>query len=255
MVMKLTVERLGFKYGNREALREITLSVEKNELVSIVGPNGSGKSTLLKCMDRILKPSFGAAFLDGKGMDKMSSKELAKEIGYVPQNAAQSFSLTVFDAVLLGRKPYMKFRVGEEDRKKVAEAMKLTGIESLSERYFDELSGGEKQKVLIARALAQETKVLLLDEPTSNLDIKHQLEILELTRSLRGKRDISVVMAIHDLNLASRFSDRIVMLKDGEVFAAGEPDNVFTEENISSIYGVAVHIVKHNSGAHYIVPV
>jgi len=253
--MKLTVERLGFKYGNREALREITLSVEKNELVSIVGPNGSGKSTLLKCMDRILKPSFGAAFLDGKGMDKMSSKELAKEIGYVPQNAAQSFSLTVFDAVLLGRKPYMKFRVGEEDRKKVAEAMKLTGIESLSERYFDELSGGEKQKVLIARALAQETKVLLLDEPTSNLDIKHQLEILELTRSLRGKRDISVVMAIHDLNLASRFSDRIVMLKDGEVFAAGEPDNVFTEENISSIYGVAVHIVKHNSGAHYIVPV
>ena len=255
MVMKLSVEKLGFRYGRREILKEITLALEKNEVLTVVGPNGSGKSTFLKCMDRILKPYCGTALLDGKGIDKMGSKELAREIGYVPQSAVQSFPLTVFDAVLLGRKPYMNFWVSGEDREKVSEAMELTGIESLSERYFDELSGGEKQRVLIARVVAQETKVLLLDEPTSNLDIRHQLEILTLVRNLGEKRELSVIIAIHDLNLASRFSDRIVMLKDGEVFAVGEPENILTNENISSIYGVAVHRVRHHSGAHYVIPV
>jgi iron complex transport system ATP-binding protein len=205
-------------------------------------------------LDRILKPQRGTVFVDGKEITRMKAKEVARKFGYMPQGSQPVFPSTVFDTVLLGRRPHMGFWVTQRDREIVAEALKLMGIENMASRYFDELSGGERQKVLIARVLAQEPEIILLDEPVSNLDIKHQLEVLMLLKNLKQRRSFTVILAIHDLNLASRFSDKIVMLKEGKIFAVGSPDAVLTEENICSVYGVACRVESFDSGRPYVFP-
>ena len=230
-------------YRSIKALDGVTVEFEDKSVTVVVGPNGAGKTTLLKCINGVLKPKAGAVLLDGKDIERFKLMELARRVGYVPQSAPHYLPLTVFEVVALGRRPYVKWELGEGDLRAIEKAMKVVGVNHLSDRYFDELSGGERQKVLIAMALAQEPEVLLLDEPTSNLDIKHQLEVLNLIRRLAHEGGLTVVMAMHDLNMASRFSDNMVMLKDGCVFAIGSPKEVLTPENIRAVYGVEVSVL------------
>jgi len=242
--LKLIINKLSFNYKSVAALKDVELELGLDEVLGIVGPNGSGKSTLLKCIDRILKPNQGAVLIDGRDAANIGLGELSKIIGYVPQSSTSTFPFTVFDVVLMGRRPYIRWSVSESDKEIVAEILKFLGISELAARHFNELSGGEQQKVIVARALAQQPQILLLDEPTSNLDIKHQLEVLSIVKSLTRSRQLSVIMAMHDLNLASRFSDRMLMLKHGCIFAVGTPESVLTEENIESVYGVKSHVTN-----------
>ncbi|MCP8306507.1 MAG: ABC transporter ATP-binding protein [archaeon] len=242
--MRLVINKLSFSYRSTAALKDVTVEVNIGEVLSIVGPNGSGKSTLLKCIDRILKPNQGAVLIDGKDVANMGLRELSKMMGYVPQNSTNTFPFTVFDVVLMGRRPHIRWSVSERDKEIVAEILEFLGIDKLAARHLNELSGGEQQKVIVARALAQQPQILLLDEPTSNLDIKHQLEILSILRGLTQSMQRSVIVAMHDLNLASRFSDRMIMLKQGCIFAIGTPESVLTEENIETVYGVKSHVTN-----------
>ena len=250
--MKLRVKGLFFKYNGTDALRDVDLEVNEHEIVSIVGPNASGKTTLLKCINKLLKPYIGTVYMDGSSTAKMNVRELARKVSSVPQISLRSFPFKVFDVVLMGRKPYIKWQLAEEDLKVVEESMKLVGIENLTSKYFDELSGGVMQKVLIAKAITQKPELLILDEPTTHLDIKHQFEILNLIRTLAKSRDIAVLMAIHDLNLAARFSDRICMIKEGRIFASGSPKDVLTLENIREVYDVEVKVLKSEEFIHII---
>jgi len=251
--MKLEIMDACFSYGSRPALENVTMSIKEGEVVSIVGPNGSGKSTLLKCINRILKPE-GAILVDGTDLAGVKLKELAKLIGYVPQSINHSFPTTVFDTVLLGRKPYVSWSISSQDIEIVSNILSLMGLKDMALRQSNELSGGERQKVFIARALAQEPDVLLLDEPTSNLDMRHQLEVLEIVKSMTKTKKMAVMMAIHDLNLAAQFSDRLIFLENGNIYNAGTPVEVITVENIRRIYGVKVDIIKNSRHLH-IIPV
>jgi len=251
-LVNITIKGLTFSYNSHKILDDLNVVIENSEILSLVGPNGSGKTTLIKCIDRILKPR-GSILLDGRDLDRMSRQEVARQIGYVPQSSSTPLSTTVFDTVLMGRRPHIGWRVSDSDLGKVAEVLERLHLEALAMRDFSKLSGGQKQKVLIARALAQEPAVLLLDEPTSNLDMLHQLEVMESVSCLVKEKKISVVMAIHDLNLASRFSDKLVMLKEGKVYAAGEPKDLLSKTNIGRVYGIEA-MVLDALGRPYIVP-
>lgn len=251
--MILEVKGVQFGYKSRLVLKDISLNVSGGEVLSLVGPNGSGKTTLLKCMNRILKTQKGTVFVAGRDVGKMKTKEMARAMGYVPQSANSSFPLTVFDTVLLGRTPHVTFKVNERDKEMVFSALTMMGLEAMAFRTFNELSGGERQKVLIARALAQEPEVLLLDEPTSNLDLRHQLEVLGTIASLVKGKGLLAVIAIHDLNLASRYSDSIVMLKDGVIYATGKAGEILNAANIREVYGVDA-TVNGDSGRPYVIP-
>jgi iron complex transport system ATP-binding protein len=242
--LKLKINKLSFSYNSTPILKDVELEVGLGEMVCIVGPNGSGKSTMLKCINQILETEQNSVLIDGQDVNSLSLRELSMIMGYVPQTSTSAFSFTVFDVVLMGRKPYINWNLSDRDSEIVAEMLDFLGIGDLAMRHFTELSGGEQQKVIIARALAQQPKLLLLDEPTSSLDIKHQLEILCILKSLAETQHCSVIVAMHDLNLASRFSDRLLMLKRGCVFAVGTPESVLTEENIESVYGVKVRVSK-----------
>ncbi len=241
--MSITVKGLSFSYNSKPVLKNLSFDVRAGEVVFIVGPNGSGKTTLLKCIAGILKPR-GAVLVEGLNL---SGKDLAKRLAYVPQRSDVAF-LTVFDIILLGRKPHMGFRPGKEDYEVVREVITLMDLDELAFRRVDELSGGEVQKVMIARALAQKPRILLLDEPTNNLDVRNQIEIMRLIRKIAKESGISVVSTMHDLNLASLYADRILMLKDGEIFAEGGLE-VLTKENIRAVYGIDVEVVRFNGKA------
>jgi iron complex transport system ATP-binding protein len=249
---KITIEGLIFSYGKTKILDGIDLAVAGREVLSLVGPNGCGKTTLIKCISGILRPR-GRVFLGERAVASMTRREVARYIGYVPQSTTSVLTTTVFDAVLMGRRPRMGWTVSDEDLDRVVEVMKLLHVEEFALRDFLELSGGQKQRVLIARALAQEPEVLLMDEPTSNLDIRHQLEVMETLRSLVKRTGVSAILAIHDLNLAARYSDTLVMLKDGKVHARGDPFALLTEENIRTIFGVEAAVIR-NLDRPYVVP-
>lgn len=250
--MKLKVKGICFRYGSREVLRDVELEARPGEVLSIIGPNGAGKSTLLRCINRILKPYLGTVYLDGKELFNLKAQERARMMGYVPQASGEVFPCTVFETVLMGRRPHLSWGVEKGDLEVVGEVLHRMGLMGFAERYLYELSGGEKQKVLIARALAQEPDVLLLDEPTSNLDVKHQLEVLELVREAAKQQGKCVLMVMHDLNMAVRFSDQLLMLKNGLVFAAGNPQAVLTPENIKAVYEVEAMVMTTGLGPHVI---
>jgi len=254
LALNLTVNNLSFKYDGTQVLEDVNIEVKIGEMLSIVGPNGSGKSTLLKCINRILKTQQNTVLIDGEDTSKLNLKELSKIMGYVPQNSTNTFPFTVFDIVLMGRKPYIHWSLSERDTEIVAEMMNYIGIGNLAMRHFNELSGGEQQKVIIARALAQQPQFLLLDEPTSSLDIKHQLEILCILKSLAKTKHRAVIVAMHDLNLASRFSDSMLMLKKGSIFTVGTPNAVLTEENIEAVYGIKTHVTNSVLGSPQVTP-
>ena len=254
--MNLIVKDLQFGYNSRTILNGISLELRPKEMLGVIGPNGSGKSTLIQCIDGLLRPETGSILLDGKELKDISRKELARKVGYVPQTTSRSFfPSTVIDTVLMGKRPHLGWRSSNQDVKNVIQVLRLIGLEDLAMRDINELSGGQQQKVLIARALAQEPAMLLLDEPTSNLDIKHQLEVVEIIREKVMEKSISAIMAVHDLNLAAKYTDRIVMMKDGKVFATGTPESVLTTENIRAVYGVVAEVIKNNGNSPHIVPV
>jgi len=253
-MVKLKVKDVAFSYGSVPVLKDICMAVGTTEMLGVLGPNGAGKSTLLKCIDRILSPQKGCILLDERDIMKMRRIELAKKVGYIPQSLSHVFSATVFDTVLLGRRPHLNWRTSEKDTEKVLETLQMLHIEDLAMRDINELSGGQMQKVFIARALAQEPDLLLLDEPTSNLDIRHQLEVMHTIKTIVRNKGISAIMAIHDLNLAARYADRIIMMDNGTIFSDGEPVSVLTHDNIKQVYGVEAE-VNYNNGKLYIVPI
>ena len=251
--MSIQVRGLYFGYGARPVLENIDFEVRDGEVVSLVGPNGAGKSTLLKCVNRINKPSAGTILADGRSIADMNLKQLAKVFGYVPQSAPNSFCSTVFETVLLGRRPYLGWGVDRKNKEKVFETLVAMDLDRMAMRQFNRLSGGEQQKVLMARAIAQEPRMLLLDEPTSNLDLRRQLEVLELVMGIVREKNMSVLMAIHDLNLASRYSDRLLFLKNGEIHVAGPPEDTLSPLNIRNVYGID-SLINSDAGRPHIIP-
>ena len=247
------IKDLSFKYpqGKENLLKNVSFHLEDGQVMAVLGENGVGKSTLIKCVDRILKPLSGTVIIDGTDTKELSGKELAKKIAYVEQSSRKT-TATVFETVLLGRKPYIKWDVTKEDYEITQKAMRQLDIEELSMRLLTDLSGGELQKVMLARALAQETKVLILDEPTSNLDPKNQHEVIRLIRNIAKEKNIAVLCVLHDLNLAIRYCDAFLLLKDGQVYSIGGKE-VLTEDSIRDVYSMDAHIIEHN-GVPVIIP-
>jgi len=242
--MSLKACDIHFYYGAKKILDGISFTAEKGELIGIVGPNGSGKTTLLKVLDGILKPKFGSVYLDGRKIQEMGIDEIARNIAVVPQDLSTDTEFTVFEMVMMGRIPHLgKFSIETiEDEVEVEKWMKLTETLHLADRKMSEISGGERQRVIIARALAQEPRVLLLDEPTANLDVCYQLQIMDLLKKLTREFKLIVICAIHDLNLASRYCDRLILLRDGRIAAMGKPIEVITTENLRKVFEVEVKI-------------
>ena len=242
--MRLRVDRIQFYYEARRVLDEISFEAGEGEFIGLIGPNGSGKTTLLKIIDGILKPRIGSVYLDCKRISELDPKELARELAMVPQTADLSFDLKVFDVVMMGRYPYLgKLSFEREaDEEKVRFWMKLTNTLHLAERSIKEVSGGERQRVLIARALAQEPRILLLDEPTSNLDVCYQIEIMNLLKELVEKLGLMIICAIHDLNLAARYSDKIILINGGRIKGIGRPIEVLTKENLRDVFKIEAKI-------------
>ncbi|HIH69348.1 ABC transporter ATP-binding protein [Methermicoccus shengliensis] len=239
----IEVKNVIFSYNSKEVLRNVNLWIERGEVVFLLGPNGSGKTTLLKCIAGILKAK-GEVVVDGSNLWKLSRAEIAKIFGYVPQRGEISF-LTVFDVILLGRKPYIRWEASEDDYRVAEETIKMFNLANLASRKLNELSGGEIQLVLIARAFAQRPRYILLDEPTNNLDIKNQISVIKILRKAVKETGVSAIITTHELNLAANFADRIVLIKDGGVFASGGIE-VLSRENIKAVYGIDVEVVKMN---------
>ena len=246
MVDTAIVRVLGVKvyYGGYRALNRVSLNVEPGEVVGVVGPNGSGKTTLLKTIDGILKPRIGSVYIDGREVAHMKRKEVARLIGYVPQRLELSTNMSVADFVLTGRRPYIGFNYTRRDLEIALNALEMVDALHLASRRLDQLSGGELQRVVIARALAADPRILLLDEPTASLDPRYQVEVLRLILRLAREKGLAVVMSLHNLTQAYRFSDKVVMLRDGEIYAAGRPEEVLTPKNIKAVFGVEALVLR-----------
>jgi len=227
---------ISFSYGKTEAVKNVSFVVQAGECVGVLGNNGSGKSTLITCINKIRIPKTGSVCIDEKDIHKMSRPETARNVSYVAQKNEMNH-VTVFDSVLLGRKPYIKWAVSQEDIDICDEIINNVGLTSFKMRYVNELSGGELQKVMLARALVQQPKLMLLDEPTSNLDPKNQYEMMALIRTMTIERGISAIIVLHDISLALRFCDRFLLIKDGEVYKYGD-ESVVTPEAIYDVYGI-----------------
>lgn len=243
----IRVSKVSFRYVEEWVLRDVSFGVRKGEFLGVIGPNGSGKTTLLKSLNRTLAPEEGDIFINGLNVNEIKRRELARVVGMVPQEAPIVFPFTVLELVLMGRAPYLKrlsFE-GEKDYKIARKAMEMTGTLGFSGRGISALSGGEKQRVLIARAIAQEPDIMLLDEPTSFLDIKHQIEIYDLIKGLSSRDGLTIISVSHDINLAAHYCDRILLLDNGRVCKVGSPEDVVTGENIEGVYGCRVLVDKN----------
>ena len=247
----IQVENLSFSYGSHSILRNVSFFLEQGECVAVLGNNGAGKSTLVSCISRLRRPSSGSVLIDGVPVSQMTRNELAQQVSYVAQKNELAHT-RVFDAVLLGRKPHMKWGPSDVDYDVAEHALRAVGMEDCRLRYMNQLSGGEQQKVMLARAIAQEPKLMLLDEPTSSLDPRNQYESMELIRHCAHDHHIAVLVVIHDLNLALRFCDRFLFLKDGAVFASGGQEAV-TSENIQAVYGMEA-TVEQFDGIPMVIP-
>lgn len=262
--MKLCVDNVVFNYGSKDTLKNVTLEAEEGQILGILGQNGCGKTTLLKCIDRMLKPRSGCVLIEGVdgdifdertkvsdensvNIEEMSQKELARSIAVVSQSAYVSFPFTSFDVVMMGR--YARFKGSDkDDREAVIDAMKRSGSLEFAERAVNELSGGELRRVMIGRALAQEPKVLLLDEPTLHLDVNHQFDLMDLITELK-KSNIIIIIVTHDLMFAARYCDKIVLMEKGEIVVAGDTLDVLTRDNIKTLFEIDA-IVEYDERVH-----
>jgi iron complex transport system ATP-binding protein len=252
------VDDLTAGYGDRTVLSSLDLAVPPGRITAIVGANACGKSTLLRAMSRLLAPEAGTVLLDGRDLHRMPAKELARTLGLLPQSPIAPEGITVADLVGRGRAPHQRMfaRWSKDDDAAVAAALEATRTVELAERSVDELSGGQRQRVWIAMALAQRTDVLLLDEPTTFLDVSHQVEVLDLLTDLNRDRGTTVVMVLHDLNLAARYADHLVALTEGRVHAAGEPAAVLTEDTVRAVFGLDSRVIPDpTSGKPLMLPI
>ncbi|MFA5536960.1 MAG: heme ABC transporter ATP-binding protein [Bacillota bacterium] len=258
MSTHLAMEKLAFRYGAHQVLKELSLKVERGVFLAIVGPNGSGKSTLLKNLSAVLTPAKGKVFLDGEDLYRIGPKALAKKLAVVPQDTTVQFPFTVEEVVLMGRMPHQERFQGdtEKDFKIVQQSMERTNTWHLRERNITELSGGERQRVIVARALAQEPQILLLDEPTAHLDLQHQMELLNLLQGLKNEGQVTILAVFHDLNLAAQFSEFVILLHQGKIYASGTPAEVLTPANLAAVYGMEVVVIPNElTGRFNIIPV
>jgi iron complex transport system ATP-binding protein len=247
MKPEIRLDGVHFTYSSGFGLARIDLRIERGERVAILGPNGSGKTTLLKLMLGLLQPREGEVSFEGEDLGRMSRTELARAIAMVPQELLLPYALTVREVVLLGRTPYLHRYRGPayEDLEAVQAALTATDLLSSADRPYNDLSGGERQRTILAMALAQQPRLLLLDEPTRSLDLNHQLRILSLIRDLNVRRDLTVVSSMHDLNLSSLYFDRLVFLSSGRIVADGPPDEVIQPDMIREVFGVSVLVQRH----------
>ncbi len=250
--MQIRIDNVEFSYTSVPVLNDISLDIDGPAFVSILGPNGVGKSTLIHCINKILQPTSGSVFIDGKDVKETSIKELAKQIGYVPYSANDSFPLTVVDTVMMGRHPHSKWKSLDNDLDVVYDTLKMLGISHLAMRQFNELSAGQHQKVMLARGLVQEPKILLLDEPTSNLDIRHQLDVTKMLKRLSAERGILIIMISHDINIAAKYADNVILMFQGKIFDVGTPSEVITEDNLRTVYGVESRVIDDEGRPHVI---
>ncbi len=258
MKYPIAIKNLTWCFGERKILHDLTINIEKKKFYSIIGPNGSGKTTLLKNISKSLEPQNDTVFIDNFDLTKLKNKEIARKISCVPQNTYIDFDFSVMDIVLMGRSPHFKWfqTESEEDIKIARKAMMATNTWELREKNINEISGGERQRVIVARALSQQTDIMLLDEPISQLDIHHQIELMDTVKSLIDYRGITVVAILHDLNLAAQYSDYLIFLNEGKIISQGSPEYVLTEENIEKVYNIKVHIMKNPfTGKPHIIPI
>lgn len=241
---QLTVEHIAVGYHDFLVLDELSVKIPEKKITTIIGPNGCGKSTLLKTISRLLRAQRGAIFLDGRAIQKLNTKEIARKMAILPQTAEAPAGLTVFELVSYGRFPHQKgFRtIKKEDLHHIEWAIEVTGLSKFKDRPIEALSGGQRQRVWIAMALAQDTEILILDEPTTYLDMAHQLDILQLLKKLNEEEGKTIVMVLHDLNHASRFSDYLIAMRDGKIIAEGDPYTVMTPENLKAVFNIQAAI-------------
>ena len=245
--LKLAIDDITLGYGQKPVVRNITFDARPGEMVGLVGPNGSGKSTIIKSLSSVLRPWEGKIMANGQDIAKISRKDMDLLISTVPQMPVLPSAYTAFEIVLMGRNPHLGLFEYEsrKDMDVAWKAMERTGTQHLAERRINELSGGEIQSVVIARALAQQTDAMILDEPTANLDVGRQIEILDLIRSLCCENDMTVIAALHDLNLAVHYCDKVVLISSGGIHAKGTPEEVITTENIEQVYGFGSYVHTH----------
>jgi iron complex transport system ATP-binding protein len=243
-MLELTAQKLSLAYEGTPIIQDLTLTIPAEKITVLVGANGCGKSTLLKGLGRLLKPQSGVVYLDGKSIMKRSTKSVAQQLGLLPQSPIAPEGLTIRDLVALGRYPYQNWmqQWSTQDEQFVQQALEMTDLMELCDRPLDNLSGGQRQRAWIAMALAQNTKVLLLDEPTTFLDLAHQIEVLDLLHHLNQQQGRTIVMVLHDLNQACRYADHLVAIKAGQIFAAGKPQEVITEEIVQTVFNLKCRI-------------
>ncbi|MFA4849257.1 MAG: ABC transporter ATP-binding protein [Methanoregula sp.] len=251
--MEIVIDNLCKDYGGKRVLDSCSFSLGAGEIVALVGPNGSGKSTLIKTIAGVHLPSEGRISIDGKNIQDIDPVDLAKMIGYVPQHFTYTLYSTVFETVLLGRRQHIKWSVSDEELSQVQQALDALEMGTMAGKYMDQLSGGERQKVFIARALAQDPRLFLFDEPTSALDVRYQIEVMETMRAITWERGVSMIIAVHDLNLAYRYADTVLLLDNGKKIGYGKPADILTPECIRTVYGVDSFIVENENGK-FIVP-
>ncbi|MGL4358651.1 ABC transporter ATP-binding protein [Cetobacterium sp.] len=255
--MGIKVENLSFSYGDRAILKNLKVQIKKGKMTGILGPNGCGKSTFLKNILGYLTPNSGEIIFNGKDTVGLSKKDKAKLVSLVPQKSNLMTNMSVKDFVLMGRLPHLKSSWAGytfDDKKKVEDNLNFLGLYKFSERVAVSLSGGEFQRVLLARALTQEPEILLLDEPTSALDLNHAVELLNKVKNLSLEKSLTSVAVLHDLNLAAMFCDELIMMKDGEIKFQGTPLEVLTEENLQAVYNLKSKVIKDENGIPYIIP-
>lgn len=249
--VEIKAENIEITLGNNHILKDVSLQAEDKKFLGIIGPNGSGKSTLLKCIYRVLNPDLGVVYLDGQELLRMPPKESAKKLAVVAQHNYYNFDFTIEDVVLMGRSPHKRLleRDNAEDYRIVNECIEKVGMTEFKGRCFSTLSGGEQQRIILARALAQQTQCIILDEPTNHLDIKYQLQLLDIVKSL----DLTVVSAIHDLNIAAMYCDYLYAMKDGVVVYKGSVEEVLTPQIIRELYEVDADVTRNKYGKLHVI--
>lgn len=255
--MELKIEGINVYYDDKKILNDISLNIKSGEIATIIGPNGSGKSTLIKTISRYLKPKSGSIYLDKVNINQIKTKEVARNLAVLPQVKGVSSDITIEELVAYGRYPHIKFgkKMSKEDKDIITWALAKTGLQEMKDRYVNTLSGGERQRAWIAMSLAQKPKILLLDEPTTFLDICYQLETLELVKELNKTLGITVVMVLHDLNQAARYSDKLLVINNGELWEYGEPCKVVNEKLLKNIFKIDADIYEDKiNNCPYFIP-
>lgn len=254
----IVIENLFYSYNEKEVLHGISLKITNNKFYSIIGPNGCGKTTLLKNISRGLENKVGKILIENKELKSLKSKEVARKLSFVPQNTAIDFDFTALDVVMMGRSPYLRLfqNEGAEDYRIAQQAMEITNTWHLKSMNINEISGGERQRVIIARALAQQAGIMLMDEPISQLDIHHQIELMDTVKSLVIDSGVTVVAVLHDLNIAAQYSDEIILMDNGQIVSMGSPDKVITEENVKKVYGLNASVINNPiTGKPHVLPI